>query len=61
MMSWRSHGEGSARRWLRGQRGLSEYRVVLGVLALGLAAALVLMRDAAGTADLTRLFGRSAP
>ena len=43
------------------QQGLTEYRLVLGVLALGLAALLVLMRGATGTGDLARLFGRSAP
>ncbi|HEY2385851.1 MAG TPA: hypothetical protein VGK30_02735 [Candidatus Binatia bacterium] len=46
MTSWRSHHPSL---------------VLLVVLALGVAAALVLMRDASGAADLTRLFGRSAP
>jgi hypothetical protein len=43
------------------EQGLTEYRLVLCVLALGLAAVLVLMRDATGAGDLARLFGRSAP
>jgi hypothetical protein len=44
-----------------GEQGLTEYRLVLGVLALGLAAALVLMRGATSTGDVARLFGQSAP
>jgi len=39
----------------------SEYRVVLGVLVLGLAAAIILMRDAAGTANLTRFLASPVP
>jgi len=44
-----------------GARGITEYRLVLGVLAVGLVAVLVLMRDATTAGDLARLFGRSTP
>ncbi len=44
-----------------GARGIVEYRLVVAVLALGLVAVLVLMRDATRAGDLARLFGRSVP
>jgi hypothetical protein len=46
MTSWRSHHPSL---------------VLLAVAALGVAAALVLMRDATGAAELARLFGPSMP